>query len=62
MIAVYETTIKIQVAHELDSLENLKSDREYAEGICQMIADESTSINGVAVCDIVKSSLSVTEK
>lgn len=59
MLATYKMNLEIIVKHELDELKDLKSDREMAECICQMIADEATMCGAVASYEILKSSLDV---
>jgi hypothetical protein len=61
MIATYEMTLKVIVKQEIDKFpdENLKSDREYAENVCQMIADEAIVAGGVASYEIIESSINV---
>ena len=59
MIAEYDIILHIRVAHEIDDLEtggHLKSDREMADSIGQMICDEAVTSGGVATYDILDSS------
>ena len=55
----YETTIKVTVVHDIDTLENLKDNNEYATDIARLICDEATTAGGVACYEILESSIDV---
>lgn len=59
MKATYEVNLKVVVIHDVDTLENLKSNTEMANDIATMICDEATSCGAVAMYDIVSSSVNV---
>lgn len=61
MIASYNMKLDITVKHEVEELPfaDMKTDRELAEDICQMIADEASRCGAVVSYDIEKSSLTV---
>lgn len=59
MKAVYEFTMQVKVIQEVDDITALKSDREFAVSVGEMIADEATQCNGVATFDVLESSLNV---
>ena len=59
MKATYETTIKIKVIHEIDSIEDLKDNNEFAHCIGAMVCDEATSCGAVATYDVLESKLDV---
>lgn len=54
-IVNYEMFIQFNVTHEFNGFENLKSDREYAEGIAQMVADEVVASGGFCFYEILAS-------
>ena len=56
-ILVYKALLEITVIHSVDDLTDIKSDREFAEDIGQMIVDEATQVNAVAAYDIKYSQL-----
>ena len=55
----YEMTLKVTVSHDIEGLKNLKDNREYAEDLAQMICDEATVTGGVAVVDVIESTIDV---
>ena len=59
MNAKYKCTISFEVYHDVDTLENLKSDREYACDIGVLVLDEVVKADGVATFDIKESSVDV---
>lgn len=59
MRADYDISVNLKLVYEIDTLEELKTDRQLAEDICRMIADEATVAGGVASYDIIKSSVNV---
>lgn len=61
MQVVYEVNLKVVVSHEIDTIENLKDNNEFAEDLRQMICDESAFSGGVAIVDILNSKIDVKE-
>lgn len=59
MRADYDISVNLKLVYEIDTLEELKNDRQLAEDICRMIADEAIVAGGVASYDIIKSSVNV---
>ena len=59
MKAKYKCTISFEVYHDVDTLEDLKSDREMASDIACLIMDEVTTANGVGTFEIQESSINV---
>lgn len=57
----YTMILKIEVGHDFEGVENMKGDREYAEGVCRMIADEVATAGGVASYDVIESTVNVGE-
>lgn len=55
----YEATIKVTVVHDIDTLENLKDNNEFATDLVTMICDEATTAGGVACYEILESSIDV---
>lgn len=51
--------LEIEIRHNVDDIVNVKSDREMADSVGQMICDEVVLCDGVACFDILESSLSV---
>ena len=60
MIVDYEITICFKVTQETDTLNNLKSDREYAEDIAHFVCDEIATAGGVVSYSIQDSCVDVT--
>ena len=58
----YTTTIKVTALYDIDTLENLKDNNEYADGLTEMICDEIATAGGVGVCEIIDSSIDVNRK
>ena len=59
MKAKYEVTIKVSVVHDIDAIENLKDNNEFANDLVQMICDEASQAGGVACYEILNSSVDV---
>lgn len=59
MKVVYGATIKVNISHEIDTLEDLKDNNEYATDIARMICDEATTAGGVACYEILESTIDV---
>lgn len=59
MKVVYEATVKFQVVHEIDSIENLKDNNEFANDLAHMVCDEATTCGAVASYEILNSSINV---
>ena len=59
MKAVYDVIMKVKVSHEIDTIEDIKSDREFADDMAQMICDEAVTCNAVAEYEILKSEVNV---
>ena len=57
--ATYEATLKVQITHEIDNIENLKTDRQFAEDLAHMICDEASHAGGVACYEILESKIDV---
>ena len=55
----YEINLKVTVVHEVSEMEDLKTNSELAEDLRTMICDEATVAGGVAVVDILNSSIDV---
>lgn len=55
----YNVTLNVRAIFDFTGFENLKSDREFAENIRELLADEITACGGVAVIDINESTLNV---
>lgn len=61
MIVKYRMLVDIKIAQEFEGIENLKSDREMAESVCQLIADEVATAGGACSYDIVRSEIYIDE-
>lgn len=59
MKAEYEVVVKFKITHEINAIEGLKSNSEFAEDLCHMVADEATSIDAVAEYEVLESSVKV---
>lgn len=60
MKAIYNMTINLIIAHEIDKIdENLKNDNEMAADVCKIICDEAAMTDAVVVYEVVKSSIDV---
>lgn len=57
MKLVYESTIKFTVVHDVESLEDIKNNHEYAECIARLVCDESTIAGAVASYEILESKI-----
>ena len=55
----YDVTLKVSVIHDIDTLENLKDNNEFANDLARMICDEATTAGGVASYEIIESALDV---
>ena len=58
----YETTLKVTVIHDIDTIENLKDNNEFANDLAQMICDEATTAGSVACYEIIESKIDVNVK
>lgn len=61
MKVTYEATIKFQVVHDIDSLEDLKDNNEFANDLAHMVCDEATVAGSVASYEIIESKLDAKE-
>lgn len=59
MKLVYEMTLSLRFVQEVEELKNIKSDREYAENVAQMICDEAVFTDTVVTYDVLNSALNV---
>ena len=59
MKAKYDVTLKVTVIHDVDTIENLKSNTEFANDLVAMICDEATTAGGCACCEVLESALTV---
>ena len=55
----YDITLKVSVVHDIDTIENLKDNSEYAHDVAKLICDEATTAGGVACYEIIESALDV---
>ena len=62
MKARYEVTLKVSVIHDIDTLESLKDNNEFANDLARMICDEATMTGAVACYEILESSIDVREE
>lgn len=62
MKAKYEVNIKIKASYNIDTIEGLKGNAEFAEDLAHMICDEVTTAGGVASYDIIESEVKVTPR
>lgn len=62
MQARYEMIIKFEVVQEIDTLEGLKTNTEYANDVGQMVIDECTNINAVGGYEVLNSSVKITPR
>lgn len=62
MKAEYEVNVKIKASYEIDTIEGLKSNSEFAEDLAQMICDEVATAGGVASYEIIKSEVKATPR
>lgn len=62
MQVVYEMNVKIKGVYEIDTIENLKDNSEFANGVCQMVCDEIATAGGVGCYEIIESKIDITEK
>lgn len=61
MKAKYTAIIKVEVTHDnLEHLKDIKSDREFATDLCNMICDEAVNAGAVATYKIYDSEVNVT--
>lgn len=59
MKAKYEATLKVTVYHDIETLEGIKDNNEFALDLASMICDEATTAGAVASYQIIESSLDV---
>ena len=59
MKAKYEVTLKVTVIHDIDTIENLKDNNEFANDLARMVCDEATTAGAVACYEIIESALDV---
>ena len=59
MIVKYKMKLEIEIVQPFEGFDNLKDSHEYASDVCKLIADEATTAGGVAVYDILESSINV---
>ena len=59
MKAKYKCTMEFELYYDVDTLEDLKSDREIACDIGVLILDEVVNADGVGTFNIVRSSMDV---
>lgn len=59
MKAKYKCTIDFEIYYDVDTLEDLKSDREIACDIGVLVLDEVINADGVGTFDIKESSINV---
>lgn len=62
MLVSYECTIKFRVTHELETMEDIKDNTQFAHDLAHMVCDEATQCDAVATYEIIKSSIDVKEK
>lgn len=55
----YTTIMKVEVEHTVDTLKEIKADREFANDLAHMICDEATTAGGVATYKIYESTVNV---
>lgn len=55
----YKMVIELEINHVYEGAENLKNDREMAESVCQLIADETATAGGVCSYDIKRSLIEI---
>ena len=61
MKIAYEATIKFQVVHEVDTLEDIKDNNEFANDLAHMVCDEASTCGAVASYEIIESKLDAKE-
>lgn len=60
MTATYEVTVKLTIVHDVDKVdETLKDANELATDICNMICDEAALCGGVAMYEVIETSINV---
>lgn len=55
----YKMILEIEINHVFDGVEGLKNDREMAESVCEMVADEVATAGGVCSYDIKRSIIEI---
>ena len=55
----YRMIIELEIDHVFDGMEDLKNDREMAESVCQMVADEVATAGGVCAYVIKRSIIEI---
>ena len=56
---MYEVTAKFVVSHEIDNIENLKDNNEFASDLVQMVCDEASTCGAVATYEIIESKIDI---
>ena len=59
MKVMYEVTAKFVVIHEIDNIENLKDNNEFANDLSHMVCDEASTCGAVATYEIIESKINV---
>lgn len=52
-------TLKVSVVHDIDTIENLKDNNEFANDLAHMICDEASQCGAIASYEIIESALDV---
>ena len=55
----YDMTLKVSVVHDIDAIENLKDNNEFANDLAHMICDEASQCGAIASYEIIESALDV---
>lgn len=55
----YEVTVKFNVVHDIDTIEELKDNNEFANDLAHMVCDEASTCGAVATYEILNSSIDV---
>lgn len=59
MKVMYEVTAKFVIVHEIDNIENLKDNNEFANDLAHMVCDEASTCGAVATYEIIESKIDV---
>lgn len=59
MVAKYEIEMTVTASYEIDDIDNLKTDKEYAEDLAYLICDEIATAGGVGTFEIKSSIMNV---
>lgn len=64
MMAVYNITINFQIFHDIEEtkLDDVRTAKEMANNVSQMVADEATTAGGICVFNILKSERTLENK